>query len=290
MFTALASLRRHIGLFIVLIVLVLLRIPNFFEPYWYGDEAIYLTIGNALNQGEILYEQIVDHKTPLIYYLARVPDQVSFRWLLLGWMLVTTSLFYALALKIFQKTWLATVAAAVLMIFTTLPWLEGNIPNGELFVMGFVMVGAIAFTHSPLWSRFLNSNQPQLKNALQLKSIVSFSSLSWLFLAGIGFGLGILTKVPALLDLGAFLLVFWFMAVQAIFTQTHKNRFTAVGQLVGAGLIFFAGVTAPILASVAYFAAIGAGQAYLNFGLLYNLHYTQTWQQDFGSPCQPKSF
>jgi hypothetical protein len=283
MFTLFSKLRRHLGLVIILLALIILRVPNFFEPYWYGDEAIYLTIGNALNHGERLYAEIVDHKTPLIYYLARVPDQVSFRWLLLGWMLVTTTLFYVLSWKIFKKAWLATLSTATLMIFTTLPLLEGNIPNGELFMMGFVMLGAVVFTRSSVWERFLASNQP-LKAAKKSGPIIltSFSSLAWLFLAGGGFSLGILTKVPVLLDLGAFLLIFWFLAVQNLFTKA-KNRWSVLRQIIGAGLIFFSGVIVPMVLSVLYFVAIGAGQAYLNFGLLYNLHYTQTWHQDFGS-------
>ncbi len=280
MSTLLANLRRHFGLIVILLALILLRVPNFFEPYWYGDEAIYLTIGNALNHGEKLYAQIVDHKTPIIYYLARVPDQMSFRWLLLGWMVVTTSLFYLLALKIFQKTWLATLTAAVLMVFTTLPWLEGNIPNGELFVMGFVMLGAIAFTQTPVWRHFLASNSATAKKSLP--NLTTMSSLAWLALAGGGVGLGILTKVPAVMDLGAFLLIFWFLAVQTFFTN-DKNRFTTLRQLIVAGLTFFGGAILTILLSMVYFVAIGVGEAYLNFGLLYNLHYTQTWQQDFGS-------
>jgi len=45
-------LDSHLWLLIALLLLLILRIPNFFEPYWYGDEAIYLSLGNALNKGE----------------------------------------------------------------------------------------------------------------------------------------------------------------------------------------------------------------------------------------------
>ena len=43
---------------------LILRLPSLFEPYWYADEGIYLTIGNALRRGEILYSQIHDNKPP----------------------------------------------------------------------------------------------------------------------------------------------------------------------------------------------------------------------------------
>ncbi len=70
-------LDQQTALFINLFLLVLLRIPNFFEPYWYGDEAIYLTVGNALNHGGKLYTTIIDHKTPLIYHLPEYPTNFT---------------------------------------------------------------------------------------------------------------------------------------------------------------------------------------------------------------------
>ena len=80
-------LDRQTLLLLLLVLIIILRLPNFFEPYWYGDEAIYLTLGNALKQGGQLYTTIIDHKTPLIYYLAMVPNQLYFRVLNLCWML-----------------------------------------------------------------------------------------------------------------------------------------------------------------------------------------------------------
>ena len=60
-------LRIPTWLFFVLLIVFILRIPSFFEPYFYGDEMIYLAIGNALRDGVELYKEIFDHKTPLIY-------------------------------------------------------------------------------------------------------------------------------------------------------------------------------------------------------------------------------
>ena len=59
-------------LVIVLALVVVLRIPSLFEPYWYGDEAIYLTIGQAINRGVPLYSGTHDHKPPLLYLVAAV--------------------------------------------------------------------------------------------------------------------------------------------------------------------------------------------------------------------------
>jgi len=273
------SLKKHLGLILVLVCLILLRVPNFFEPYWYGDEAIYLTIGNAMNNGARLYTDIVDHKTPLIYYLARVPDQISFRWLNLGWMLVTTGLFYYLALQLFKKPWLATLSSSFFMVLTTVPWLEGNIPNGELFVLGFVMLGLVSFTRTQLWRDFLATN-------LKPKNLAKFDQLIWFFVSGITIGLGILTKVPAILDLGTVLLIFWFFLVSQIASRAAlnlKSFWTTFKPVLTAGVSFLTGVFTPLVASVGYFVSQGTGADYLQFGLLYNLHYTQTWKQDYGS-------
>ena len=147
-------LDRQTPLLILFVLIIFLRLPNFFEPYWYGDEAIYLTLGNALKNGEKLYTTIIDHKTPLIYYLAMVPNQFYFRILNLVWMLFTTSFFFIFAKKLFKKERWAFLASLILVILTTLPWLEGNIPNGELFVMGFVMLGAVLFSQSSIFLNF----------------------------------------------------------------------------------------------------------------------------------------
>ena len=41
----------HEAILIILGVVVFLRVPSLFEPYWYGDEGIYLTIGRAMRSG-----------------------------------------------------------------------------------------------------------------------------------------------------------------------------------------------------------------------------------------------
>src|SRR3989344_3742093 len=51
---------------------VVLRITSWFEPYWYGDEGIYLVLGQALRRGLVFYRDIHDNKPPLLYLLAAV--------------------------------------------------------------------------------------------------------------------------------------------------------------------------------------------------------------------------
>jgi 4-amino-4-deoxy-L-arabinose transferase-like glycosyltransferase len=270
-------LYSHIFLLLALLLLLFLRIPNFFEPYWYGDEGIYLTIGNAIRDGERLYADIVDHKTPIIYYLAAVPSQLSFRLLNLGWMIVTTIAFYNVGKKLFKKQLPLIVSTFVFVILTSLPWLEGNIPNGELFVMGFVLMGAWIMTKTKLFNLFIEKSQATTKLGNPFKN----------YLVGIFFGLAVLTKVPAILDVGALMAMVWFVMTNRLDLLKSKNTrrqwwqlFTKAGLQL---LVLILGILTPILISIIYFKMIGAGQDYLQFGLLYNFHYAANWSLPFNN-------
>jgi len=269
-------LDRQTPLLVLMVLIILLRLPNFFEPYWYGDEAIYLTLGNALKNGEKLYTTIIDHKTPLIYYLAMTPNQFYFRILNLMWMLFTTSFFFIFAKKLFKKERWAFLASLILVVLTTLPWLEGNIPNGELFVMGFVMFGAVLFSKSSIFLNFFKK-EPVINKALSDGII--------LLAAGFTMGLGILTKVPALLDVAGFLSIFWLILVAVFFDvkSNLKQLKKIVLYLLNRGLFFGIGLLLPIIFSVIYFVIKGQGQDYLDYGLLYNLRYSQSWPLDLGN-------
>src|SRR3989344_8911898 len=123
---------------ILLAIVFILRIPSFFEPFSYGDEMIYLTLGNGIRQGIPLYKGIHDNKPPLLYILAGVAGNVFwFRVILAAWMLITTVLFWKLTRVLFEKNpkarKIATIAFAIL---TTIPLLEGQIANAEIFMLG----------------------------------------------------------------------------------------------------------------------------------------------------------
>lgn len=271
------TLKSYWPLLLLLLAVVILRIPNFFEPYWYGDEGIYLALGTAMRHGLRLYAEIIDHKTPLIYYLAMVPSQFHFRVLLLGWMLVTTAAFYDVTQRLFNNR-IATITASVLFVlFTTLPWLEGNIPNGELFVMGFVIVGGALFARTSLW-------QVLFKN--KKKSKIAIPNEVFTLLAGVFMGLGVLTKVPAVFDVAAFFTVIWFFLLRYVklIPRKFKDFLVTLSYSVYQGLLLAVGVALPIFVSIVYFIVRGSGQAYLDFGLLYNFRYAGSWQLPFEHP------
>lgn len=264
-------LERHEVLILLLCFHLLLRIPNLFEPYWYGDEGIYLTIGNSMNQGLKLYAETVDHKTPLIYYFAFSGSQFWFRMILLGWMTMAIVGIYTFIKRIGFRVTERIIATALFIFLTTLPWLEGNIPNGELFVIGFIAIALYAFSETSLLKFFQINHRATDDKTLSL----SQKDLVWLFVCGLALSGGILTKVPALFDALAVLsLGFWVLVHPARFSQIRKN----FSKVFLAWLVIGLGILTPIILSIGYFAVRGTLGAYIDFGLLYNFRYTASWQ------------
>ncbi|MBD3250541.1 MAG: hypothetical protein GF381_03170 [Candidatus Pacebacteria bacterium] len=271
------KLDKLLPLLILLTLHAILRIPNLFEPHWYGDEAIYLTVGHGLRYGQKLYAQIVDHKTPIIYYLAMVPSLFWFKFLNLVWMSISLILFYKISQTIFKNKWLSFTSSLLFMLLTTLPWLEGNIANGELFVIGFVLAGFRLLTKTDYFQWLLSTDSK--KRGSRPPSTIKQK----LLLVGSGglLGLGLMTKVPAILDIGAMLSIAWFRLInQPKLLNKWKTAFT---QFIQEASLIFVGAGLPLFGSIAYYFLRGTAQDYLQYGLLYNFHYAGTWVTDYGS-------
>lgn len=259
------TLLKHELFLILLFLLVFLRIPNLFEPYWYGDEAIYLVLGQGIQKGLVIYRDIIDHKTPIIYFLAAVPSQFWFKFLLIGWTVAALTFFYAIALKLLSSKKAAVLSTALFMLATTLPAYEGNIANGELFVIGFILAGAYIFTRTPLFQAFLEKKSEYVQRPVAL------------IFAGALFSLGLLTKIPALFDIASFFSIFLFMLAEKRSLKTFRH-------VVMSGLLVLIGILIPVLLSIAYFASQGALDEYRQFGLLYNFRYSTAVGLPFTHP------
>lgn len=289
-------LDTEVPLLILLLLVLVLRLPTLFEPYWYGDEGIYLTIGNALRHGEILYQDIVDHKTPLIYYLAMVPSQAWFRVLTTGFMLVATATWYQITLKMTKSVLGSLIGGLVFVLGTSLPLMEGNIPNGELFVMSFILVGGWLLTHTKLWNKVVaeqsNINVSQHDHEVLARIHDRFTKINdWVLLiaSGIFFGLAVLTKVPGVFDVAGWLSIAWFVAIKEwphpITSKKLQSWLTTSLATVGPWIgIISAGLIGSIILSILYYMLRGAGADYLDFGLLYNFKYVQNWVVDVSNP------
>lgn len=232
-------------LFFILIATLILRIPNLFEPYWYGDEGIYLTVGEGLKQGLLLYRQIYDHKPPGVFILAALAGSIFwFKVILLIWHLVTVSLFWKLSGILFEKnTRRVLVATSIFALLTTLPLLEGNITNGEILMIGPV-IGALV--------------------------LLLGAAITWqrLLLTGMLFSAAAFIKPPALLDTAA-LVVFW----GALSLWRWKDMARAVAHSFFLGI----GIVIPILVVSFYFFSQGLLADFLGASFLQNVSYLSAW-------------
>src|SRR3989344_5656558 len=232
-------------LIVILAAVIVLRVPSLFEPYWYGDEGIYLTVGQAINKGEVLYKDIHDNKPPLLYWAVAAAGGNQFWFKLLAglWSLGTVGAGY----WPFGKEWGKDekgklVSTAALAVLTTLPMWEGNIANAELFFLLPTVAAAGILWGAKSWQSVLAG--------------------------GVVLGLGGLFKMPAIVEAGVWPAVWWL--------EKDKKWMTK-------SLILAAGVILPIAASIGYFAAAGAGVEYWTAAWAQNLPYLSSWKGESGA-------
>lgn len=231
---------------ILLAIVLILRIPSFFEPYSYGDEMIYLTLGEAIRRGVPLYKGIHDNKPPLLYILAAIAGSLFwFKVILAAWSLATIVLFWKLSQTLFpKKTKLQRLATIIFAILTTIPLLEGNIANAELFMIG------------PIMAAFL----------ILLSKKLNFKNL---FSAGVLFSLASLFKIPAAFDMPT--IIFLWLVGAGFKTKNLKKVAKNTGYLT-------LGFIAPIAATLVWYTLRGALGQYVVAAFLQNAGYLSSWR------------
>ena len=240
MFKTLIKYKYWIGL---LLVFLFLRVPSLFEPYWYGDEGIYLVLGQAIRKGLVLYTQIHDNKPPSLYYLAAFSQTVfGFRLLLMVFILPTVYFFYRLSQK-FLSIKVSKVATFIFLILTSIPLLEGNIANAEVFMLLPTIIGIL----------LLIKSKPGLK-----KIIIS----------GLLLGLAFTIKIPVAIEF-VFLCLWLFIDDLTSF----KKAFINIKNI----FIFAIAFLLPIIIWGIYFYFKGAFKPFLIASLLQNFGYISSW-------------
>lgn len=232
----------------ILALVLILRVPTFFEPYYYGDEMIYLTLGQGVRQGVTLYKDIYDNKPPLLYWTATAAGNLFwFKAILAFWSLATILFFYKLSEKLFDKQGTRKLATLIFALLITLPLLEGPTVNSELFMIGFTILALITL----------------LKDKLSSKNIL---------LAGILLGIGTLFKVPAAFD-APVIVIYWLITKGfARWKEVLKDSF-----------ILFAGFAIPILLTLVYYFFSGVFMEYIRAAFLQNIGYLSSFRpQDVG--------
>ena len=235
-------------LFVLLLIVLLLRIPSFFEPYSYGDEMIYLTLGEAIRRGIPLYSGIHDNKPPLLYLIAAIAGNLFwFKAILAIWHIVTVFLFWKLTVLLFpKKEKLHKVATTIFALLTTLPLFEGNIANAEIFMIGPI-IGAFLL----IWSE---QNKPNPKKILAGGMLMSAATLF---------------KIPAAFDLGGVIFL-WIIA--------NKGNLKSFRQSVVKTLYLSVGFLLPIAITFIWYGANGALSEYFTAAFGQNIGYLSSWR------------
>ena len=240
-------IKENEKLLLILAGAMFLRVPTLFEPYWYGDEGIYLTLGQAINKGLKLYSQIHDNKPPFLYLIAAVAGGglFWFRFIAAIWNVVTVVVFAKAYRAIFgEKHRLEWGAVVIFALLTNLPTLEGNIANAELFFL-LPTLAAVAV----LWKK---------------------SGMAEVFLGGLLVGLGSLFKIPALLEAGVWT-IFWLTEV--LQKKMKSKDWLLKSAVLGAGALL------PLVLSFGYWGRGEAKIAYLSAILGQNINYLSTWKE-----------
>lgn len=228
----------------MLSMVFLLRVPSFFEPYFYGDESIYLTLGQGMRQGLTLYKDIYDNKPPFLYLTAAVGGNLFwFKVILAFWSLVTIIIFHKLVKIILSKNEKAQKLSTLLFaLLTTLPLLEGLTANSELFMIVFTIAAFLILLGDRL-------------------------SPGKIYLAGILLGLGALFKIPAAFD--APVIVFYWIITEGFenWRKILKNTF-----------ILVLGFASPIVLSLIWFYFKGVLPEYIKAAFLQNVGYLSSFR------------
>lgn len=175
----------------------------------------------------------------------------TFRLMLMGWNLINVALVWKM-LERFEVGKKIQFAMTLLFgVFSSIPLTEGNIANGEVFMIMPATLGAWL-----LW-------EAGRKNGVKFKTVPG--------LAGLAMAAAFLFKVPVLFEVLA--LGFWWTIYQA------KNIRAAIEKLLSPEVLVMAGAfLIPILGSVAYYYAVGAGEPYVRSALMQNIGYLSSWE------------
>ncbi|HKZ34920.1 MAG TPA: hypothetical protein VJ179_03605 [Patescibacteria group bacterium] len=187
-------LQRKELVFLVLLVF-LLRLPSLFEPYWHRDEAITLTVGQMIRRGVVLYKDIFDNKPPLLYLTFSLAYTLFWVKLVTTFFVLLTNIMFFFLSRLFFPRTKAFFLSLFFAILTSIPFLEANIANGEIYFLLFTVAGVFVYLVS---LGKISDTYPLVKTRNQF------------FLAGFLLSLAFLYKIPAFFDfLAVFLCTFF---------------------------------------------------------------------------------
>lgn len=250
-----------LGLFLLFF---LLRLPSLIEPNWYGDEGIYQIIGQAVNQGRMLYTQAFDNKPPFLYltYAFFRGDQFQVRLFALFVGLLTVLSFFKLSFALFKRPLASLCSTLIFTLLFAIPLIEGNIANAENFMLFPIITAGFLVYISSLKS---NTNKSLILNS---KSLI-------LAMAGLLLGIAFLYKIVAVFDFAAFcifLLINNFPEKFSAPFTSYKIK-TLLKDLLKPILPLIYGFSLPLLITGLYFLVNHAFSDFIRASFLSNVGY-----------------
>ncbi|RJQ35895.1 hypothetical protein C4559_06055 [Candidatus Microgenomates bacterium] len=271
----LEKLEKSIEFYYLLItsfIFFLLRLPSLFEPYWYGDEGIYQTIGIAMRAGRLLYRDIWDNKPPLLYFLYSIfnSDQFMLRLVSLIFGLLSVVAFFYLSKKLFNDTLGGKIPFFVTSLYAflfSIPLIEGNIANSENFMLlpiilsGFIVYKITQTCHSR--ESRLNRDDSRIRFRPCQNDILLITS-------GILLSIAFLFKIVAIFDTAAFFIFLFIIGIKDLaILKDRKQLILSVLNL----LPLAAGFIIPIFLTFVFFFLNGALKDFLSASFSQNVGY-----------------
>ncbi|MBN1374316.1 hypothetical protein JW962_03240 [Candidatus Dojkabacteria bacterium] len=270
---------KKIVLVLSLVIFTFLRLPSLFEPAWYGDEGIYAAVANEMNNGEILYTDVWDHKPPGIYLLYQLSAQFGDNQIvvyksinfLLG--VLTVLLSFLVAVQLFNKNRDAkkgffkniNIPVILTSLGSSVYWggtfLEGNIFNAENI---FVPLMLLVFYLYLRWSK------------VQSKPIGV--SLGKMFILGFLSGIAMFFKIQPFFDA----MVVCFVLLIELIRINKGIKGLDLKKLLLSYFMFGIGLILPLFLSGIYYFVIGGLSDFIFAVFTYNLGYSAA-QRELGT-------
>lgn len=248
-------------LLISVFIFSFLRVPSLVEPDWYGDEGIYQIVGIGIRSGRLLYKEILDNKPPVLYglYAFFNGDLFYLKLLSLFFGAVAIIVLFFIARDLFQKKIAVYISVAFFALLFGLPILEGNIANAENFMLAPILISAYLLI-------FIAEKRT--------KGIAPYIG------AGLFLSLAFLTKIVAIFDFAAFLLI---LIVARLYDKVyddvkekgflHVFRNRPILLEFRNELVFIASFVLPVVLVSLYFLSRGSLFYFLQAALLQNVGY-----------------
>ncbi len=240
-------LNKYKYLIILAVFFLILRTPSLFEPYWYGDEGIYLVLGQAIRKGITLYSHIHDNKPPTLYYLAAFSQTVFGFRLLLSLVMIPTIYAFNRLSHFFLSPKATKFATVLFLISTSIPLFEGNIANAEVFMLLLTILGVYL-----IYKNYSSKS-------LSIKTLIT---------SGILLGYAFTIKIPVAIEF-----VFLCLWIFIDDLNSFKKVFFKIKNIFIFGLSFLL----PIIIWTIYFYFKGAIKPFLVASLFQNFGYLSSW-------------